>query len=105
MVRSILTFRCAIMLSRLNRFSLLALILLFLTAQYSVAVHTAEHPFHKHVVSCDVFMAAQNDQACQADVFLPSVERQAIEPFIFFSASISLLPQPLFQARAPPLSA
>lgn len=93
------------MLKRTFRFHLLAFLLLFLNAQLAVAVHAAEHPFHKHVVSCNVFMAAEQEQAAFAQPAISSAIPQRFEALELLLPSHALPFIAHFQSRAPPFSA
>ena len=79
-------------------------VLLLLNAQLGVAVHAAEHPFHEHAVSCDVFAAAQPGQGlCGVELSI-ALEPVAIEPcceplYHFLSPSVFV-----YFSRAPPLA-
>lgn len=91
------------MLTRFPKFHLLALLLLFLNAQLAVAVHEVEHSFHKHVSSCDVFIAAQTEQALTHHISVPAVLPQLIEYSFFLPQHAQLSRLAPFQARAPPV--
>lgn len=91
------------MFSRIKLTFLLTLLLLFLNAQQAVAVHAAEHNFHKHVSSCDVFIAAQSEQASVQHVVVPTVQPQHIEYSVYLPQSAPLPTLAPFQARAPPV--
>lgn len=43
---------------------LYALTLVVMWYGFAVSVHASEHPFHKHVESCDVLVAAEKNGAC-----------------------------------------
>lgn len=84
---------------------LLILSLLLLSAQVSVAVHSIEHPFHQHVASCDVFLAAQSATAlCNSD-FVIAVVRQAPEQSVFAPYEFHSLTPRAYSSRAPPVIA
>lgn len=87
---------------RFAQIPLLALLLLFLNAQQAVAVHAAEHNFHKHISSCDVFLAAETEQALTQHVLVPAVLPQRFEASSFPVKSVELAKLSPFQARAPP---
>lgn len=91
------------MFSRIKPTFLLTLLLLFLNAQQAVAVHAAEHNFHKHVSSCDVFLAAESEQASVQHVVVPAALPQYFETssFLFESAEPVVLAP--FSPRAPPV--
>lgn len=90
------------MLKRFPKFTLLALLLLFLNAQQAVAVHAAEHNFHKHVSSCEVFIAAHSEQALTQHIVLPVVSPQHFEQSFFLPLSVQAARLAPFHARAPP---
>ncbi len=81
---------------------LLLLSLLLLGAQVSVAVHSAEHPFHNHVASCDAFLSAQPDQALSSSVYIPTVITPPTEPYRFLPYHFLSVPTSAYSARAPP---
>lgn len=89
--------------TRFPKFHLLALLLLLLNAQLAVAVHEAEHNFHKHISSCDVFIAAQSEQALTHHIVVPVVLPQHIEYSVCLPQSAQLPILAPFQARAPPV--
>lgn len=90
------------MFARLPKFHLLAFLLLFFNAQLSVAVHAVEHPFHNHVASCDVFMAAEQQQALPTLEVVTLILPQSVEQAVFHQTSVELFFFPHYQTRAPP---
>lgn len=82
-----------------------ALALVVMWYGFAVSAHAFEHPFHKHVVSCDVLVAAEKNGACPPSTF--KVDAPVVLPCPAvcseYQTVLSSLPYTLYLSRAPPV--
>lgn len=84
---------------------LYALTLVVIWCGFAVSVHASEHPFHKHVTSCDVLVAAEKNGACPpAYINVPPLVVLPCQ--VICTGKQAVLQSPpytLYLSRAPPL--